>query len=169
MFVTRPDAFVSFILNTMVGNCLSFKIQAENLLRQSGLNYVIVRPGGLPGNKEMLLEQESEAPNQQPFVEQGDKGHGHIHRTTVGKVIAENLISNRDLPEKLTFELMANPINHQDYQSLPIEWKSLQSDTPASIVEVDHVAGRISFRNRLICKIFFALVCIFAIIYLLFF
>lgn len=33
MFVTRPDAMVSFFLNTMVGNCLGHKMQAENILR----------------------------------------------------------------------------------------------------------------------------------------
>ena len=49
MFITRPDAFVSFILNTMVGNCLGHKLEAENYLRESGLNYAIVRPGGLKG------------------------------------------------------------------------------------------------------------------------
>lgn len=52
MYVTRPETMVAFILNTIVVNCLGHKIQAENYIRQSGLNYAIVRPGGLGGNKE---------------------------------------------------------------------------------------------------------------------
>ena len=49
MYVTRPETMVAFILNTIVGNCLGHKIQAENYIRGSGLNYAIVRPGGLGG------------------------------------------------------------------------------------------------------------------------
>jgi len=52
MMVTRPDEFVSFILNTMMGKCLAYKIEAENYIRTSGINYAIVRPGGLKGKKD---------------------------------------------------------------------------------------------------------------------
>ena len=33
MFVTRPETFVAFILNTIVPNCLGHKIEAENYIR----------------------------------------------------------------------------------------------------------------------------------------
>jgi nucleoside-diphosphate-sugar epimerase len=68
MYITRPNEFVSFILNTMVGNCLSHKLEAENTLRESGLNYTIVRPGGLKGNKEQTLDLENTLPVEQPVI-----------------------------------------------------------------------------------------------------
>ena len=33
MFVTRPGTLVAFMRNTMVGNCLGHKMEAENYLR----------------------------------------------------------------------------------------------------------------------------------------
>jgi hypothetical protein len=33
MYVTRPDTMVAVMLNTMVGNALGFKLQAENYIR----------------------------------------------------------------------------------------------------------------------------------------
>mgnify|MGYP006131364003 CR=1 FL=1 len=107
MFITRPDAFISFILNSMVGNCLGHKLQAENLLRESGLDYTIVRPGGLKGGKDDTLENEGNLPVESPEINQGDTGTGYIHRHSVGKLIATQLISNSDIPEKCTFELIA--------------------------------------------------------------
>jgi nucleoside-diphosphate-sugar epimerase len=67
-FITRPDSFIAFILNTMVGNCLGHKLQAENLLRESGLNYTIVRPGGLKGEKMDKLENENSMPDEQANI-----------------------------------------------------------------------------------------------------
>jgi uncharacterized protein YbjT (DUF2867 family) len=72
MFVTRPDELTSFIQNTSVGNCLGHKMEAENILRESGLNYVIVRPGELPGgikaDKRQMVEMERLYPVEQPVI-----------------------------------------------------------------------------------------------------
>lgn len=163
MFVTRPDTFVAWILNTMVGNCLGHKIQAENYLRQSGLDYVVIRPGGLGGKKEMTLEQEHDPKIVKPcspMIDQGDQGKGGtLFRPTVGKLIAENLISDMGLPSKLTFEVMGRPkkeVKSDDDNFQPvIDWSSLKEDTAESVVIVDHEAGRVAFRNRLICKFVF--------------
>ena len=69
MYITRPDAFIAFILNSMVGNCLAHKLQAENLLRQSGLDYTIVRPGGLKGGKEDFISNETFLPVESPDIQ----------------------------------------------------------------------------------------------------
>jgi len=52
MYITRPNSFVAFILNTIMGNALGYKMEAENAIRKSGLEYTIIRPGGLKGKKE---------------------------------------------------------------------------------------------------------------------
>jgi hypothetical protein len=62
------------------------------------------------------------------------------------------------LPSKLTFEVMgrkgAKPPKDDNF--LPVlDWSSLKEDTADSVVIVDHEAGRVSFRNRLICKFVF--------------
>jgi uncharacterized protein YbjT (DUF2867 family) len=43
MGVTDPD----HVLNKMIDNLMSWKLQGENALRASGVHYTIVRPGGL--------------------------------------------------------------------------------------------------------------------------
>merc|ERR1712086_481124 len=75
MCVTRPETFVAFILNTIVPNCLGHKLEAENYIRQSGLDYVVVRPGGLGGVQNMTIEQEHDANLVKPCtpdIAQGD-------------------------------------------------------------------------------------------------
>jgi len=39
-----------FLINTFARNCLALKVKAENVLRESGLEYIIVRPGYLIGD-----------------------------------------------------------------------------------------------------------------------
>ena len=50
MGITRPYHFVSYILNTIANNVFFWKVKAENYLRQSGLDYSIIRPGHLIGD-----------------------------------------------------------------------------------------------------------------------
>jgi hypothetical protein len=120
MFITRPDSFIAFMLNTMVGNCLGHKLQAENLLRNSGLDYTIVRPGGLKGGKDDTLGNEENLPVESPEIHQGDTGTGYIHRHSVGKLIANQLISNSEIPTKCTFELIATKDPKPDQLIEPI-------------------------------------------------
>jgi len=56
MYITRPNTFVAFMLNTVVGNTLGYKMEAENMIRKSGLDYTIVRPGGLKGKKDATFD-----------------------------------------------------------------------------------------------------------------
>ncbi len=47
LFITRPYSFVAFMLNNIIPFVLGWKSLAENKLRLSKLNYMIVRPGQL--------------------------------------------------------------------------------------------------------------------------
>ena len=48
--ITRPYHIASYILNSLVSNVFFWKAKTENYLRQSGLDYIIIRPGGLLGD-----------------------------------------------------------------------------------------------------------------------
>lgn len=77
------------------GRILEWKLEGENELRESGLSYAIVRPGGLvdssDGQKLLVLDQ-------------GDKILGTISRTA----LAETCLCAADYPENLhiTFEIV---------------------------------------------------------------
>lgn len=47
LYITRPVSFVAFMLNNVIPFVLGWKSLAENKLRMSKLNYMIVRPGQL--------------------------------------------------------------------------------------------------------------------------
>jgi len=47
LYITRPYTFVAFLLNNLLPFVLGWKSLAENKLRLSKLNYMIIRPGGL--------------------------------------------------------------------------------------------------------------------------
>ncbi len=69
-------------LNKMFSNILIWKFKGEEVLRNSGIDYTVVRPGGLTdeaGGETSLLFQ------------QGDTGQGRIPRADVARVIVEAL------------------------------------------------------------------------------
>jgi uncharacterized protein YbjT (DUF2867 family) len=43
-------------MNEMYSNVFKWKLKSENHLRESGLKYIILRPGKLKGNKELDSE-----------------------------------------------------------------------------------------------------------------
>lgn len=43
--ITRPYSLSAYLKNSSERNTLQNKVGAENSLRASGLNYIIVRPG----------------------------------------------------------------------------------------------------------------------------
>lgn len=47
LYITRPYTFVAYILNNIIPFVLGWKCLAENKLRLSKLNYMIIRPGQL--------------------------------------------------------------------------------------------------------------------------
>ena len=88
--VTRPN----HPLNCF-GKILDWKLKGEEVLRKSGLDYVIIRPGGLkdtPGGTGQLV------------FDQGDKILGTISREDVAEICVKAL----DIPniQKVTFEVI---------------------------------------------------------------
>ena len=88
----------------------------------------------------------------------------------MGRVIAENIIADEGLPSKLTFEVFGVSKKGQKTEiSQPLlptlDWQSLKPDTADSVCIVDHVAGRVKYRNKLICKVLFGAALVTAAIY----
>ena len=108
-------------------------------MRESGLNYTIVRPGGLKGEKMDKLSNENSMPDEQANIMQGDNGKGYIHRHTVGKLIVNDLITNQDIPSKFTFEVVARTDKEKEKdENYQINWKEVKADTAESVTRVDH-------------------------------
>lgn len=85
-YVTRPEAMVAKILNSIAKNIVGYHALAEDAIRSAAqgtsLDYVIVRPGGLDHG----------APGDGFQVSQGDniKG-GSIRRSRLGEVLCKSL------------------------------------------------------------------------------
>ena len=107
--VTRPGVPVNLLLNWIGGNVLAWKNEAEQLLRASGIAYVIVRPMGLSDGKQGQAT---------PVLGQGDTFQfGQVDRSVVALACVEAL----ETPSGLTFELK------QDSSSLALhgfDWSS---------------------------------------------
>ncbi len=102
--VTQPDHF----LNKMFDNILQWKLKGENALRESGVPYTIVRPGGLidkPGAQSTVV------------FAQGDTTSGTITREDVGIICVEALQSPAAIGK--TFETYAeSEPNTPDWDSM---------------------------------------------------
>lgn len=91
--VTKPD----HPLNRF-GNVLDWKLKGEDSLRESGLIYTIVRPGGLT----------DDAGGQQELIfDQGDRISGVITRADVADVCIQALAQPK--AKNATFEVIADP------------------------------------------------------------
>jgi uncharacterized protein YbjT (DUF2867 family) len=106
MGVTHPE----HELNKALDNILQWKLKGEQALRATGINYTIVRPGGLsnePGGREGLK------------VMQGDieGSEGRISRADVASVLVNTL--GRPEAYDLTFEIVG------DAGAPRIDWASL--------------------------------------------
>ena len=85
-------------LNKLFNNVLIWKLKGEDHLRASGLNYTVVRPGGLEGPYE--------AGTVGLKFDQGDDSQGMIHRADVATVMIAAL-EDPDANKK-TFELFGD-------------------------------------------------------------
>jgi uncharacterized protein YbjT (DUF2867 family) len=77
------------------GKILDWKSKGEDALRESNLEYAIVRPGGLkdtPGGRSAI------------HIDQGDRIMGTISRSDVAAIILQALIFSR--PMRVTFEVI---------------------------------------------------------------
>src|SRR5689334_9670677 len=106
MGVTHPD----HQLNAMLDNILSWKLQGEDAVRATGINYTIIRPGELtnePGGRRGVR------------IMQGDPigGEGSVSRADVAAILVSAL--GRDDLYGKTFEVVG------DHARPRIEWASL--------------------------------------------
>lgn len=100
LLVTSPYHPISWILNTIIPYVLGWKLLAENELRKSKLNYIIVRPGHLKdGNYGGDLSKLSPV-----LFSQGDKIRGPIHRENLANTII-NLVDNKELRLRTTIDV----------------------------------------------------------------
>ena len=109
MGVTHPE----HQLNAMLDNILEWKLKGEEAVRATGINYTIVRPGGLtnePGGQRGIR------------IMQGDpqEGEGTISRSDLAAVLV-SAIGRPDLYGR-TFEIVG------DNRSARIEWASLYNE-----------------------------------------
>jgi len=119
MGVGSGGGLMGILLNLLSGDALEWKARGEASLRESGVPYTIVRPGGLtdePGGRTGLAFQ------------QGDEGSGRIARADVASV----MIAALDNPDALrkTFEVVSDDGARRD------AWRGafsdLRRDPPAS-------------------------------------
>jgi len=112
MGVTQPDHF----LNRIANNVLQWKLKGENALRDSGLNYTIIRPGGL---------SDKPRPEQTFQFFQGDKRKGgSLLRKDSAKLCVAALFSTNT--DKKTFEVMT--VTGPATPDLEVEFRKLKAD-----------------------------------------
>lgn len=107
MGVGSGGGMLGMFLNLMSGDALKWKAKAEAHLRQSGVPYTIVRPGGLtdgPGGQRGIV------------LQQGDRGSGRIARADVAAVMVA-VLDNASAMGK-TFEVINSD------QEQPVAWRS---------------------------------------------
>jgi len=123
LYVTRPLTFVAFFLNSMVPNVLGWKVMAENELRKSKLNYLIVRPG-------RLVDTESKEKDLGKILySQGDKIKGQICRQNLARVLL-GLVNESSLPSRTTIDVV------EGGEGLNIS--TIKPDTEKDIIKADH-------------------------------
>ena len=104
--IERPWHPVSFFLDCLIPDVFYWKAKAENYLRNSGLNYAVIRPTQLVGefDDEALTKYE---------VAQGDKIIGKISRFTLAETVFDATTSN-SIPSKVTFECTGTTLEGRD-------------------------------------------------------
>lgn len=97
MGVTQPDHF----LNRIANNVLLYKFEGEKAIKASGIDYTIIRPGGL---------KDGASPGKVITFMQGDpkEGTGFIHRADVATISIEALLT--DTASKKTFEIVQSKV-----------------------------------------------------------
>jgi len=123
--ITRPHKGISIMLNCILPFVMGWKALAENRLRQSSLNYFIVRPGGLNDkiNKKTIK------------VSQGDTVNGYVSRNNLARFIINSLNNESINKERSTIEVIESTINSNE--EVIVKHK-IKSDEPNYLVTADH-------------------------------
>ena len=136
------ENFNTVILNLVTDKAMKWKSLGEDYIRNSGIDFTIIRPGGLRGDPGTLGIR----------FEQGDKIIGWIPRGDVASVLVESMFNSGALNK--TFEVINDESLALD--SWRDEFKNLETDE----------FGRIATGNLPINYILFPLVILVLIIYL---
>jgi len=100
---------------------LEYKLKGEDILRESGLDYLIIRPGGL---------KDTEGGKKSLILDQGDQIMGTISRSDVAALCLFAL----DYPDELRLTFEAIESNNEGPQDLADCFSSLARDeTGASL------------------------------------
>jgi putative NADH-flavin reductase len=148
LYVTRPTRLISYFLNSLVPFVLGWKALAENKLRNSSLNYLIVRPGGLTnqiGNNSSI------------GIYQGDTVNGKISRENTALGILKAIEDPNINKGKVTIDI----IETNSKSKLEIK-STIKEDDENSIITADHF--KIT-RNITVVLYSFVLVIILGIIW----
>jgi putative NADH-flavin reductase len=128
LYITRPYSFVSFFLNSLLHSVMGWKALAENRIRDSGLNYLIVRPGRLTDSQDIKTVQ----------VHQGDSTKGEISRKNLANMILHSIENNDINKGRVTVEV----IEEKNHTSQNIKINSLiKQDDESSFITGDHFAA----------------------------
>jgi hypothetical protein len=127
--VRRPYSYISLRCNLLGGRdyMQHFKAVVEDILRKSGLKYLIIRPVGL--DQKMGLSAFT--------LSQGDKVEGLISTETVGR-LSVDLILDKNTPDNTSLECLSYP----NQFNLPYEYNvgiSLHSESEKDKEFIDHI------------------------------
>jgi len=107
---------IRLILNNIKYSLMDYKFMGEEALRGCGVEYTIVRPGGLQGGEGGTGMKPRAAPGTEYIVAAGPEGDvgkaSSIHRTDVASVVSEAIVS-ADANCK-TIEIVARPREDSD-------------------------------------------------------
>lgn len=124
--ITKPYGYPALFLNFLISYVMGWKALAENKLRQSGLDYIIVRPGRLTD------EKNSETTSVQLL--QGDSVIDKTSRANTAKTAIQCLLNPNTDKKKITFEVF-DIEKKVSYFEIP---RPLKEDTDKSFITVDH-------------------------------
>lgn len=130
-YVERPYSFIAFLLNNIAKNVIAHKCSAENYLRDSDINYIIIRPLRLIGGRKDYRTSAV-------CIGQGDKLTGKVSRSCVGKIV-QAVLADKNVPSRVTFEC----INSKERENERFEWKDIKLYPDSSkLLPNDHLKAK---------------------------
>jgi hypothetical protein len=125
----RPYSYISYTCNILKRKWMQWtKVQIEDYLRKSGLNYMIIRPVGL-----LPVEKPSAY-----TLSQGDKVEGKINIPTVGNIVADALF-DQWMPPNVSFECISEGGQFNEPYAYTKGSHHLRSETDEEKKLIDHV------------------------------
>jgi len=128
--VRRPWSYVSITCNINKKGMQWCKVIVEDLLRKSGLKYLIIRPVGL--NRDLNAKETGFT------LDQGDKIEGMINRSTVGRLTVDTML-DKHIPDNTSYECISYEQDlKKDYNYVNGEIK-LKPETEEEKKLIDHL------------------------------